>query len=65
MGQALLIHGPPEVVLLAIDSDEDFVDEERVTIASVLSFQSFGVQRAEFDTPKADRFATDDDATFG
>jgi len=40
VGQALLVYGPPKIMLLAIDSDEDFVDEERVAIASVLSFQS-------------------------
>jgi hypothetical protein len=33
----ILIHGPPEVVLLAIDLHEDLTDEEGVTVASMFS----------------------------
>ena len=50
--------------MLAIDCDEHFIDIERVTIASLLSCQSFGVQRAAFDASKADRFLADDNASF-
>jgi len=40
---AILVYCPPQVVLLAIDFDEDFIDEEGVTIAPVLSLQSAGI----------------------
>ena len=35
---AILIHSPPEVVLLAVDPHEDFVDVEGIAKASVFSF---------------------------
>ena len=44
---------------------EDFIDVEGITVASVLSFESASVYRAEFDTPEADRFAADGDASLG
>jgi len=53
----------PQVMLLAIDLHEDFIDEEGVTITSVLSFQSAGINGSELDTPEADRFAADSDAS--
>jgi hypothetical protein len=39
VGQALLIHGSPQVVPLAIDSEENFIDEEGIAVALMLSFQ--------------------------
>ena len=51
-------------MLLAADFDEDFIDVERVAIASVLSLQATGINRSELDAPEADRFAADDDASF-
>ena len=41
-------------MLLAVDPDEDFVDVEGITVASVLPFQSSSVKRTEFDTPEPD-----------
>ncbi|MFT4824721.1 MAG: hypothetical protein ACJASY_003240 [Halioglobus sp.] len=38
MGQALLVNSTPQIMLLAVDPDEDFIDVERVAIATVLSF---------------------------
>jgi hypothetical protein len=32
---AILVYGSPQIVLLAIDFYEDFIDEEGVTVASV------------------------------
>jgi hypothetical protein len=43
---------------------EDFINEESITVASVLSFQSPSVNRAEFDAPETYRLAIDCDATF-
>ena len=52
-------------LLPAIDLHKNFIDEEGVAKASVFPFQSSGVKSAEFDTPEADRFAADSDASFG
>jgi hypothetical protein len=43
---------------------EDLIDVERVAVASVLSFQTTGINRAEFDAPETYRLAIDCDATF-
>ena len=47
----ILIDSPPQIMLLTVDLDEDFVDIEGVAIAVVLSFQSPGIFRAKFDAP--------------
>ena len=52
-------------MLLAVDFDEDFINVESVAIASVLSFQSSGVNSSELDAPQADRFSADSDSTLG
>jgi hypothetical protein len=41
-------------MLLTVDLDKDFIDVKGVAIASVLSFQTTGVNSSKFDTPKAD-----------
>ena len=38
-------------MLLTVDLDEDFINVERVAVASVFSFQSSSVYSAEFYTP--------------
>jgi len=40
-------------MLLASDLDEDFVNVERVAVASVFSLQSAGINGAEFDAGPA------------
>lgn len=62
---AVLIDGTPQIMLFAIDSDEDLVNVKGVTIASVLSFQPACINGTELNAPKADYFATDSDATVG
>jgi hypothetical protein len=52
-------------MLFAIDLHKDFVNEESIAIASVLSLQSSGVYSSEFYTPQADRFAGYSDASLG
>jgi len=37
VGQALLVYGPPKVMLLATDLYKNRIDEERVTISTLLS----------------------------
>ena len=44
---------------------EDFIDEEGITVASVLSLQSTRVYCAELNAPEVDRFSAGGDATFG
>jgi hypothetical protein len=51
-------------MLLTVDLDEDFIDVERVAIASVFSFQTTGINRSKLDTPEADRFTADGDSSF-
>ena len=60
----ILVYGSPQVVLLTVDLHENFIDEEGITIASVLSFQSACINGTELDTPQADRFAANRDAAF-
>jgi hypothetical protein len=36
----ILIHCSPQVMLLTIDLDKDFIDVESIAVASVLSLQS-------------------------
>ena len=40
-------------MLLAIDFDEDFVNVERVAVATVLSLQTAGINRTELDAEPA------------
>ena len=52
-------------MLLAIDLYKDLIDEEGVAVASVFPFQSSGIQSTELDAPEPNRFAADNDASFG
>lgn len=54
----ILVHGSPKVRLLAIDLHKHFIDEEGITVSSVLSLQELGIFRAKFITPQTDRFMT-------
>jgi hypothetical protein len=53
------------VMLLSIDLHEDFIDEEGVTVPSMLSLQSPSVYSSELDAPEPDGLVADCDATFG
>ncbi len=44
---------------------EDFINVEGVAVASVIALQSTCINGAKLDTPEADRFATDNDASLG
>ena len=50
---AVLIYSSPQIMLLAVDLYEDFIDVEGVAVASVLSLQSPGVYSAELDAEPA------------
>ena len=62
MGQALLIDSPPQIMLLAIDLHEDFIDVEGIAEASVLTLQPARINGTELDAPQAYRFAGNGDA---
>jgi hypothetical protein len=64
VGQALLVYGSPQVVLLTTDLHEYFIDVEGVTVATMLAFQTTGIDSSELDAPEADCFPTDGDASF-
>ena len=49
--------------MLAVDLHEDFVDVEGVAVATMFTLQSAGINGAEFDTPEADRFSGNSDAS--
>jgi hypothetical protein len=49
-------------MLLAIDLYEDFINEDGVTITTMLTLQAVGINRSEFDTPQTDGFVGDCDA---
>ena len=50
----ILIHSPPEIVLLAADPHEDFVDVEGIIITLMLPFQPAGINGTELDAPESD-----------
>ena len=62
---AVLIHGTPQVLLLAVDPDEDFIQVPDVAEATPTPLQSPGIVRAELLTPVSNCFISDDDAAFG
>ena len=44
---------------------DHFINEECITIASMLKLQSSSVQSTKFDTPEADRLSANGDAPLG
>jgi hypothetical protein len=48
---AIVVYRAPQIMLLTVDFDEDFIDVERVAVASVLSFQSTGINGTKFYAP--------------
>lgn len=62
---AVLVHSPPEKMLLPINLHKDFINVQGITTASMLSFQSACINGTELDAPKANGLAADSDASFG
>jgi hypothetical protein len=52
-------------MLIAVDFHEAFIDEEGITIATVLTLQSSSVDNSEFDTPQPDSFIADCNSSLG
>jgi hypothetical protein len=62
---AVLIHGAPQIPLLAVDSNEDFIQMPVVAQPSLSSLQSPSIVETELLTPLTDRFIGYDDAALG
>ena len=62
---AVLIHGTPEILSLAVDSNENFVQVPTIAEAALPLLQFSSILRAELLTPQTNRFIGDNDATLG
>jgi hypothetical protein len=60
-----LIHGTPEILWLAVDSNEDFVQVPNIAEAALTRLQFSRIVRTELLTPESNRFIRDDDSAFG
>jgi len=52
----VLIHGTPQILLLAIDSDEQFVQIPGITESSLFLLETSEIVGAEFPAPRLDGF---------
>ena len=62
---AVLIHGAPEILLLSVDSNEDFVQVPNIAEPALTPLQFSGIVRTELLPPESNRFIRDDDSAFG
>ncbi len=62
---AVLIDRPPEVVLLAIDSNKDFVQVPAIAETALTALQISDIARTELPTPDSNGFIRDDDSALG
>ena len=62
---AVLIHGTPQILLLAVDSNEDFVQMPNIAEAALTPLQFSGIARTKLLTPESNRFIRDNDSAFG
>ena len=61
---AILINRSPQIVLLATDLNEDFINIERIAETLVPTVQALYIFGPELVTPQANRFVTYDDTSF-
>ena len=61
----VLIHGAPKILLLAVDSDEKFVQIPGITEASLFLLKTSGIVGAEFPAPLSDGLVGNNDSAFG
>jgi hypothetical protein len=62
---AVLIHGTPEILLLPVDSNEDFVQVPDIAEAALTPLQFSGIVRTELLTPESNRFIRNCNSAFG
>jgi hypothetical protein len=60
----ILVHGPPQKVLLAVDLHKNFINVESVSVALMPLLQPSGIFGSELNTPEADGFIADHNASF-
>ena len=61
----ILIHGTPKILLLAVDSDEEFVQIPGITEASLFLLKTSGIVGSEFPAPLADGLVRNNYPAFG
>ena len=61
----ILIHGAPQILVLTVDRDEDFVQEPRIAKATLLALQPPGLVGAELPAPLPNGFVRHENAPFG
>ncbi len=61
----ILIHGTPKILLLAVDSNEEFVQIPGITEAALLLLKTSGIVESEFPAPLADGFIGNNYSAFG
>ena len=61
----ILIHGAPEIMLFAVDSNEDLIQVPVVAQSSLASLQFPSIVRTEFLTPLSDRLIRHNDSALG
>jgi hypothetical protein len=62
---SVLVDRAPQIVLLAVDLDEDFIDKKCIAISLMLALQSLGAFGTEIDTPEPNGFAGHDNPALG
>ena len=61
----ILIHGTPKILLLAVDSDEEFVQMPAIPKAALFLLKTSGIVGSEFPAPLADGFVRNNYSAFG
>jgi hypothetical protein len=61
----ILIHGTPKILLLAVDSDEEFVQIPGITEAPLFHLKTSGIVGSEFPAPLANGFVRNNYSAFG
>src|SRR5215469_6586395 len=61
----ILIHGTPKILLLPVDSDEEFVQIPAITEAALFLLKTSGIIRSEFRAPLRNGFVRNNDSAFG
>ncbi len=62
---AVLVHGPPQIVLLPLNRDKDFIKVPGISQTPLALFQLARILRPKLLTPLSNRFIGDGDAPFG
>ena len=62
---AVLIHGTPQILLLAVDSNKDLIQMPLIAQPSLSSLQFASIDRTELLTPLPDRLIRHGDSPLG